>query len=73
MAIYKDRELLNEDGTIPERLIEKCLSEHKSMIGRYTELLNYYDGNHKILNRRMSSDNLPNNKLVCNQDRKSVV
>ncbi|MDY4950313.1 MAG: phage portal protein [Clostridium cadaveris] len=66
MAIYKDREFLNEDGTIPGKLIEKCLSEHKNMIGRYEELLNYYEGKHKILNRTMSSDNLPNNKLVCN-------
>lgn len=66
MAIYKDRELLNEDGPIPEKLIEKCLSDHRSMVNRYTQLLDYYEGRHKILNRTMSSDDLPNNKLVCN-------
>ena len=66
MTIYKDRELVNEDGTIPEKLLVKCLEEHNLQKIRYLELLDYYEGKHKILNRVMSNEDLPNNKLVCN-------
>ncbi|AYE35684.1 phage portal protein [Clostridium septicum] len=66
MTIYKDRELVNEDGTIPEKLLIKCLEEHNLQKIRYLELLDYYEGKHKILNRVMSNEDLPNNKLVCN-------
>ncbi|MEG2656104.1 MAG: phage portal protein [Clostridium sp.] len=66
MAIYKDRELLNEDGSIPIELLIKCIDNHKAMIERYEHLNNYYDGEHKILNRRFDNPNIPNNKLVCN-------
>lgn len=66
MSIYKDRDLLNDDGTIPEKLVKKCLENHSVTVNRYLKLLAYYNGDHEILERTMSSDNLPNNKLVCN-------
>ncbi len=66
MAILKDRDLLNEDGSIPDELLAKCISNHKAMTDRYIHLNNYYDGEHKILSRTLSSDNLPNNKIVAN-------
>jgi SPP1 family phage portal protein len=66
MAILKDRDLLNEDGSIPDTLLAKCIANHKAMMDRYIHLNNYYDGEHKILRRTLSSDNLPNNKIVAN-------
>lgn len=66
MAIIKDRELLNTDGSIPIILIAKCLEEHQKMVERYKKLYNYYDGEHEIKNRTFSNSQLPNNKLVCN-------
>lgn len=66
MAIIKDRDLLNKDGSIPIELLNKCIENHKTMQSRYELLSNYYDGKHKILNRTLSNDKLPNNKLVAN-------
>lgn len=66
MAIYKDRELLNEDGGIPIELLVRCISNHKDMLNRYETLNNYYDGKHKILNRVFDNPNIPNNKIVAN-------
>lgn len=67
MPIIKDRDLLNEDGSIPIRLLVKCISEHRTMVDvRYKRLEEYYDGKHRILNRSLSTDSLPNNKIVAN-------
>jgi len=66
MAIYKDRGLLNEDGSIPDKLLINCIKQHKEMVARYKLLNSYYDGEHKILQRTLSSGSLPNNKIVCN-------
>ena len=64
--IIKDREFLNEDGSVPAELLSKCLEEHINDRVRYIKLDSYYDGEHEILNRTFSTDSLPNNKLVCN-------
>lgn len=66
MAIIKDRDLLNEDGSIPIKLLNKCIQEHIRITERYKKLNSYYDGEHKILSRTLSTESLPNNKLVCN-------
>lgn len=66
MPIIKDRDLLNEDGSIPIELIRKCIDNHKAMIDRYKKLDSYYDGEHKILARTLSNSSLPNNKIVAN-------
>lgn len=66
MAIVKDCDLLNEDGSIPIELVVKCIEEHSTMRQRYKKLDAYYEGDHEILNRSLSSDLLPNNRLVCN-------
>lgn len=66
MPIIKDRDLLNGDGTIPTELLVKCLENHSELQKEYEKLHAYYDGQHAVLNRTLSSDLLPNNKLVCN-------
>lgn len=66
MAIYKDKELLNEDGSIPIKLLNKCIDNHRAMLDRYKHLNSYYDGEHKILSRTFSNHNIPNNKIVAN-------
>lgn len=66
MAIIKDRDLLNEDGSVPVELLVKCFENHSALQRDYEKLHDYYDGQHAILNRTLSSDLLPNNKLVCN-------
>lgn len=66
MPIIKDRSLLNEDGSVPIELLNKCMQEHLSMTNKLNKLDEYYDGKHKILDRTLSSTSLPNNKLVCN-------
>lgn len=66
MAIYKDRELLNEDGSIPIKLINKCIENHKALLDRYNKLNAYYDGDHEILNRTFQNTKIPNNKIVAN-------
>ena len=64
--IVKDRELLNEDGSIPIQLLVKCIENNETMKIRYERLEEYYKGKHDILNRTLSNEDLPNNKLVCN-------
>ncbi|OBY11914.1 phage portal protein [Clostridium paraputrificum] len=67
MALIRDREFLGEDGTIPMQLITKCIEEHQEEVtNRYSKLNSYYDGVHKILFRTLTTESLPNNKIVCN-------
>lgn len=67
MPIIKDRYLLNEDGSIPIKLLMRCIKEHGILtMQRYNKLDRYYKGEHKILKRTLSSDFLPNNKIVAN-------
>lgn len=67
MAIIRDRSLLNEDGSIPNKLLMGCINEHKQEINeRLQKLHNYYEGKHLILNRTFDNVNIPNNKLVAN-------
>lgn len=66
MAIIKDRDLLNEDGSVPVELLVKCLENHSALQKDYEKLHDYYDGQHEILTRTLSSEALPNNRLVCN-------
>ncbi|MDO4924817.1 MAG: phage portal protein [Turicibacter sp.] len=66
MAIIKDRDLLNEDGSVPVELLVKCLENHSALQRDYEKLHDYYDGQHEILTRTLSSGALPNNRLVCN-------
>lgn len=67
MPIIKDRDLLNKDGSIPIKLLVKCISEHEQIVReKYGKLEGYYDGKHKILSRTLSTETLPNNKIVAN-------
>lgn len=63
--ILKDRSLLNADGTIPIKLITKCIEQHKRQLTRLEKLNDYADGRHAILSRTLP-DNLPNIKAVAN-------
>lgn len=66
MAIIRDRALLNEDNSIPVKLLLNCIAEHQQQKDRLDKLNRYYDGEHEILRRTLSNPDLPNNKLVCN-------
>ena len=67
MAIVRDRDLVeNWDDQIPVELIDSCIKEHQQGLTRLNELENYYLGKHKILDRKLSNTQLPNNKLVAN-------
>lgn len=66
MEIWKDRDFLNEDGSIPIKLLVNCIDNHRTFLPRYEELIRYYNGEHKILARTFDNPTIPNNKLVCN-------
>jgi len=65
-VIIKDRSFLNEDGTIPNKLLQKCILEHQVQLTRLSKLDDYYDERHEILTRKFSDESMPNNRLVCN-------
>lgn len=67
MALIRDRALLNEDGSVPFLLLNKCIQEHTQEVeGRLNKLNMYYGGKHEILKRKFDNPDIPNNKLVCN-------
>lgn len=66
MPLIRDRDFLNEDGSIPIELLVKCITEHRNNVIRLDLLNKYYDGEHKILNRSFNNEDIPNNKIVCN-------
>jgi len=47
-----------------EEIIKKLIEIHKEKIKRYQKLQKYYEGDHEILQRMLSDDAKPNNKLV---------
>lgn len=53
------------DGITPE-LLYKLITKHESGLEKYHKLRRYYAGDHDIKRRRRSSDNVANNKVVCN-------
>lgn len=63
--IYKNRNLLNTDGSVPVALLVRCIEEHLRELPRLKKLSDYMDGEHDILRRHLD-DSLPNNKLVAN-------
>lgn len=65
--IIKDRDYLNEDGTVPGKLLLKCIQEHQKEVNeRYAKLFSYYKGDQDILYRTFEDTSMPNNKVVCN-------
>lgn len=66
MAIIRDRDLIEDWNNVPVSVIKNCIAEHQVSIERLNTLDNYYRGKHSILQRTLSSDSLPNNKLVAN-------
>lgn len=63
--IYKNRDLLNADGSVPVKLLSRCIEEHLKELPRLKKLNDYMDGQHDILRRHLEGD-VPNNKLVAN-------
>jgi SPP1 family phage portal protein len=66
VPIIKDRDLLNDDGSVPIKLLVNCIKTHQLQVHRFKKLEEYYDGKHVILDRKFSGEGLPNNKLICN-------
>ena len=67
MAIKRHRKFLDSDGTVSSKLLFSCLKEHEREVQfRLSKLREYYDGEHKILNRTFGNESIPNNKIVCN-------
>lgn len=64
--IYKNRALMNGDGTVPAILLAKCIEQHMREIPRLEKLDNYVDGRHEILKRYFEDSSIPNNRLVAN-------
>lgn len=64
MAFKIDKGLI-ENG-ISTKLIAKLIKKHRLKIERFNKLEKYYNGDHEILKRKLDSESLPNNKLVCN-------
>lgn len=64
--IIRSREYLEGDGSVPMQLLINCIDEHLKGNERLDKLDKYYDGDHEINNRKFSSPELPNNRLVCN-------
>lgn len=64
--IYKNRSLMNQDGTVPAILLAKCIEQHMKELPRLERLDNYVDGRHDILRRYFEDSSIPNNRLVAN-------
>ncbi len=66
MALIRDADLLNEDGSPSAALLRNCIEEHRQQCSRFKKLHDYYYGEHDIKNRVRDNPKAPNNKLVCN-------
>lgn len=64
--IYKNRSLMNQDGSVPMELLKKCIEQHMRGIPRLEKLDDYMDGRHQILRRYFEDSSIPNNRLVAN-------
>jgi len=51
---------------ITPTLIATLIDRHRPHISRLRQLGGYYRGGHAVLSRRLSSPDLPNNRLICN-------
>ena len=63
--IVINEDWLSEDGTVSAKLLVRCIELHMLSTSRLKKLKAYYDGEHDIKKREMTTG-LPNNKLVCN-------
>lgn len=54
-----------QNGITPEILF-KLITKHESGLEKYAKMRRYYRGEHDILQRRRSNDNVANNKIVNN-------
>ena len=51
--IYKNRNLMNADGSVSVQLLARCIAEHLKELPRLKKLDDYMDGKHDILKRHM--------------------
>ena len=54
-----------KDG-ITSEMLYKLISRHQGMCSRYSQLKDYYLGNHAIKGRSKRSSGTVNNRIVCN-------
>ena len=66
MAIKINREMAGNLNSPTSELLNYCISQHLSTIGRLDKLSDYYDGEQDILKRTKDNDAIPNNKVVIN-------
>lgn len=66
MAIKINREMAGNLNSPTPELLNYCISQHLSLIGRLDKLSDYYDGKQDILKRTKDNDAAPNNKVVVN-------
>jgi SPP1 family phage portal protein len=66
MALIRDAAYIPDPNDIPLDVLRGALREHQTLITRFTQLDNYYRGNHVILQREQSQKGLPNNRIVGN-------
>ncbi|KZK05441.1 phage portal protein [Lactococcus cremoris] len=66
MAIKINREMAGNLNSPTPELLNYCISQHLSTIGRLDKLSDYYDGEQDILKRTKDNDAIPNNKVVIN-------
>lgn len=59
-----DEEIFKDGMT--DRILAKLIARHTLNAERFDKLWNYYTGKHAICERRRSSDNIANNRIVCN-------
>ncbi|MBQ8301637.1 MAG: phage portal protein [Clostridia bacterium] len=58
-------EAILKDG-MTDVIIAKLISRHSLEQERFAKLYDYYIGKHAICERKRSSDNIANNRIVCN-------
>lgn len=59
-----DEEILKDGMT--DKILAKLIARHMLEQERFEKLYSYYTGKHAICERRRSSDNIANNRIVCN-------
>ncbi|MGM0239468.1 phage portal protein [Enterococcus sp. AZ103] len=66
MAIVVNREVAGDLNNPPEALLNYCIQQHLSNLGRLENLSDYYDGKQSILKRIKDNPSVPNNRVLIN-------
>lgn len=56
-----------DESAIDKKLVVELIKQHQNkIVPKIKKNMKYYDADQKILNRRKSDKNTPNNKIICN-------